>query len=517
VRQQQSDEAPIHPMARQPFETGIGDRLSFDLSRPGRVGCILPELDVPETTFPEGLLRDDLRLPEMSQIDVVRYFTALSTLNYSIDTGFYPLGSCTMKYNPKVNDDIAALHGFSRVHPMQSERTAQGALEVLYLLQEALGALTGMDAVCLAPAAGAHGELSGILTVKAFLAGRGESRHKVLVPDSAHGTNPATAAMCGFSVASIRTDRRGNLDLDDLNSQIDGDVAALMITMPNTLGLFEPDIARVSELVHEAGGLMYGDGANMNAIVGRARFGDMGFDVVHMNLHKTFSTPHGGGGPGAGPIAVKSSLAPYLPTPVVEKSADGSFSLGTPPQSIGKVGMFHGNFGVLVRAYAFIRAHGLAGLRQVSENAVLNANYIKERLKGAYELPYDRTCLHEVVFSGNRQKANGVRTLDIAKRLIDYGFHPPTVYFPLIVEEALMIEPTESESLENLDAFCDAMLRIAEEAEGDPEVVRTAPHYSPVRRLDEATAARKPILRWQQRAEDAPRSRPSGGEAHPTW
>jgi glycine cleavage system P protein (glycine dehydrogenase) subunit 2 len=507
----------VHPMARQPFETGIGDRLTFDLSRPGRIGCILPDLDVPESALPDDLIREDLNLPEMSQIDVVRYFTALSTLNYSIDTGFYPLGSCTMKYNPKVNDDIAALHGFSLVHPMQSPRTAQGALEVLYRLQEALAALTGMDAVCLAPAAGAHGELSGILTVKAFLTDRGEARHKVLVPDSAHGTNPATAAMCGFGVTSIRTDARGNLDLADLESQLDHDVAALMITMPNTLGLFEPDIARVSELVHGSGALMYGDGANMNAIVGRARFGDMGFDVVHLNLHKTFSTPHGGGGPGAGPIAVRKELAPFLPTPVVHMTEEGLFDLEAPAKSIGKVGMFHGNFGVLVRAYAYIRAHGLDGLRQVSENAVLNANYIKERLKGAYELPYDRTCLHEVVFSGSRQRAHGVRTLDIAKRLIDYGFHPPTIYFPLIVEEALMIEPTESESLESLDAFCDAMLRIADEAIKDPEVVRTAPHYSPVRRLDEATAARKPILRWQPAAEDAPRSSSSGGEAKPTW
>ncbi|HEX5940593.1 MAG TPA: aminomethyl-transferring glycine dehydrogenase subunit GcvPB [Dehalococcoidia bacterium] len=504
-------------MARQPYETGVGDRLTFDLSKPGRMGCVLPEIDVPESDVPTELLRSDLKLPEMSQIDVVRYFTALSTLNYSIDTGFYPLGSCTMKYNPKVNDDIAALHGFSRVHPLQSERTAQGALEVLCRLQEALAALTGMNAVCLAPAAGAHGELSGILTVKAFLADRGETRHKVLVPDSAHGTNPATAAMCGFSVTSIRTDRRGNLDLDDLATQLDRDVAALMITMPNTLGLFEPDIVRVASMVHDAGALMYGDGANMNAIVGRARFADMGFDVVHMNLHKTFSTPHGGGGPGAGPIATTEVLADYLPTPVVGRDADGSFRLQAPAKSIGKVGMFHGNFGVLVRAYAFIRAHGLDGLRAVSENAVLNANYIKERLKEAYELPYDRTCLHEVVFSGSRQKANGVRTLDIAKRLIDYGFHPPTIYFPLIVDEALMIEPTESESLESLDAFCDAMLRIAEEATEDPDLVRTAPHYSPVRRLDEATAARKPILRWQPQAEDAPRASSSGGEGSPTW
>ncbi|MEX2237013.1 MAG: aminomethyl-transferring glycine dehydrogenase subunit GcvPB [Dehalococcoidia bacterium] len=502
-------------MARQPFETDMGDRLTFDLSRPGRIGCILPKLDVPEAELPQDLLRADLTLPEMSQIDVVRYFTALSTLNYSIDTGFYPLGSCTMKYNPKVNDDIAALPGFSRVHPMQDDATTQGALEVLYRLQECLAALTGMDAVCLAPAAGAHGELSGILSVKAYLQDRGEKRHKILVPDSAHGTNPATAAMCGFSVASIRTAPDGNLDIDDLAAQLDDDVAALMITMPNTLGLFEPEICRVAEMVHAAGALMYGDGANMNAIIGRARFADLGFDVVHMNLHKTMSTPHGGGGPGAGPIGVRSHLAPYLPTPVVERDEAGAFRLAAPAKSIGKVGLFHGNFGVLVRAYAYIRAHGLEGLRSVSENSVLNANYIRERLKGVYKLPYDRSCLHEVVFSGSNQKAHGVRTLDIAKRLIDYGFHPPTVYFPLIVDEALMIEPTESEGLENLDAFCDAMLAIAREAEEDPEVVKTAPHYSPVRRLDEATAARKPILRWQPSAEHAPHAKESGGPSIP--
>jgi glycine cleavage system P protein (glycine dehydrogenase) subunit 2 len=509
------DKPLAHPMARQPSETDVRDKLTFDLSRPGRIGCVLPDLDVPEAAVPTNLLRGELTLPEMSQIDVVRYFTALSTLNYSIDTGFYPLGSCTMKYNPKVNDDIAALHGFSRVHPMQPESTAQGALELLYRLQECLAELTGLDAVCLAPAAGAHGELSGILTVKAYLRDRGQERHRVLVPDSAHGTNPATAAMCGFDVGSVRTAPDGDLDIDDLASQLDGEVAALMITMPNTLGLFEPGITRVASLVHEAGAVMYGDGANMNALVGRARFGDLGFDVVHMNLHKTFSTPHGGGGPGAGPIAVKTALAPYLPTPVVEMAGAGLYRLVQPEKTIGKVGLFHGNFGVLVRAYAYIRALGLEGLRSVSENAVLNANYIKERLRGAYVLPYDRPCLHEVVFSGSAQKAKGVRTLDIAKRLIDYGFHPPTVYFPLIVDEALMVEPTESESLESLDAFCEAMLAIAREAEETPEVVKSAPHFSPVKRLDEATAARRPILRWQRQPEGIAGSSGRGGAPTP--
>ncbi|MPZ22814.1 MAG: aminotransferase class V-fold PLP-dependent enzyme [Dehalococcoidia bacterium] len=494
----------------------MGESLSFDLSRPGRVGCILPDLDVPEAELPVDQLRRDLTLPEMSQVDVVRYFTALSTLNYSIDSGFYPLGSCTMKYNPKINDDVAALPGFARVHPLQDESTTQGALELLYELQGCLAELTGMDAVCLAPAAGAHGELAGILTVKAYLRDRGEDRHRILVPDSAHGTNPATAAMCGFSVGSIRTGADGNLDLNDLASQLDDDVAALMITMPNTLGLFEPGIARIAEMVHASGAVMYGDGANMNAIVGRARFGDLGFDVVHMNLHKTMSTPHGGGGPGAGPIAVKEPLEPFLPTPVAARNPHGVFRLMAPEHSIGKVGLFHGNFGVLVRAYAYIRALGLEGLREVSETAVLNANYIKERLREAYRLPYDRPCLHEVVFSGSNQRAHGVRTLDIAKRLIDYGFHPPTVYFPLIVDEALMIEPTESESLENLDAFCDAMLEIAREAKESPEVVKNAPHNSPVRRLDEATAARRPVLRWRPAMADPPEAETSGGRGHPT-
>jgi glycine dehydrogenase subunit 2 len=477
----------------------FGATLSFDLSRPGRIGCLLPPLDVPETPLPRDLLRDDLRLPEMSQLDVVRYFTRLSQRNYNIDTGFYPLGSCSMKYNPKINEDAARIPGLARLHPMQPPETAQGALALMHGLQRSLDEITGMDDVSLVPAAGAHGELAGILIARAYhLANGGEHRTRVLVPDSAHGTNPATAAMAGFQVESIPSGSDGNLDMAALERALgehDG-VAALMLTLPSTLGLFEPRITRIAELLHQHGALLYGDGANMNAMLGRVKPGDLGFDIFHLNLHKTFSTPHGGGGPGAGPIAVKAHLAPFLPTPHVRQQ-EGSYTLDAPEHSIGRLGSFHGNFGVLVRAYTYILSLGGDGLRAISEAAVLNANYVLARLRGAYRLPYDRRCMHECVFSGSRQKAKGVRTLDIAKRLIDHGFHPPTIYFPLIVDEALMIEPTESESKETLDAFCDAMLAIASEAEQSPELAREAPHDTPVRRLDEATAARKPVLRWR--------------------
>ncbi|MEX1252733.1 MAG: aminomethyl-transferring glycine dehydrogenase subunit GcvPB [Dehalococcoidia bacterium] len=480
--------------------------MSFDLSRPGRVGCTLPPLDVPEAPLPDAtLLRDELTLPELSQLDVVRYFTRLSQLNYSIDTGSYPLGSCSMKYNPKINEDIARLPGLAQLHPLQTGETTQGALALLFELQRLLAEITGMDDASLSPAAGAQGELAGILVTRAYLhANGGGKRRVVLVPDSAHGTNPATAAMAGFEVRSIPSDAQGNMDIAALETALDDEghaVAALMLTLPSTLGLFEQRIVRIAELLHEHGALLYGDGANMNAMLGRVKPGDLGFDVFHLNLHKTFSTPHGGGGPGAGPIAVKAHLAPFLPTPHIrEAEGNGQFVLATPERSIGRLGLFHGNFGVLVRAYTYIRSLGADGLRSMSEAAVLNANYVQARLRDAYRLPYDRRCMHEVVFSGSRQKAKGVRTLDIAKRLIDYGFHPPTIYFPLIVDEAMMIEPTESESKETLDAFCDAMLAIAREAEESPDVVRAAPTNAPLRRLDEATAARKPVLRW--RAED---------------
>jgi len=476
----------------------FGDRLTFDLSQPGRRACALPALDVPPAPLPPAdLLRRDLNLPELSQVDLVRYFVALSRLNYSVDTGFYPLGSCTMKYNPKVHEDLARLPGFAQTHPLQPAETAQGTLAVMHDLQRCLAEITGLDAVSLAPAAGAQGELTGMLVVKAYLAESGQaSRTRVLVPDSAHGTNPATATMAGFQVVTVPSDARGNTDMEAFAAALDDSVAAMMLTLPNTLGLFCANIGEVAQMLHRRGALLYGDGANLNALLGRARFGDMGFDVVHMNMHKTFSTPHGGGGPGAGPVAVKGFLAPYLPAPVVEKDGD-ALVLATPERSIGRMGLFHGHFGVLLRAYAYIRTLGAEGLRQVSENAVINANYVLARLREAYQLPYDRRCMHEVVLSGSRQRARGVRTWDIAKRLIDYGFHPPTVYFPLIVDEALMIEPTETESKEALDAFCDALLAIAREAEDEPELAHSAPHNTPVGRLDEATAARKPVLRWR--------------------
>jgi glycine dehydrogenase subunit 2 len=512
--------------------------LTFDLSRPGQQGVRLPDLDVPAAPLPPAaLLREDLRLPELSQLDSVRYFTALSRLNYSIDTGFYPLGSCTMKYNPKVNEDVAALPGFADLHPLQEPDTARGALTVLLELQRILAAITGMDDTTLAPMAGAQGEFAGMLMIKAYLAerdnlpprppstdltpqppsleGRGSDfaaessplpfreggpggigRTRVLVPDSAHGTNPATAAMCGYDVVSIPTGEDGGMRLDVLAQELDQRTAALMLTLPNTLGLWERNILQIARMVHDAGALLYGDGANLNAIAGQIRPGDLGFDAWHINVHKTFSTPHGGGGPGAGPVAVKAHLAPYLPDPHAERGEDGTVRLVRPSHSIGRLGQFHGNFGILLRAYTYLRTLGGDGLRAMSEAAVVNANYLQERLKDAYRLPYDRRVLHEVVFSASRQRAQGVRALDIAKRLIDYGFHPPTIYFPLIVEEALMIEPTEAESRASVDAFCDAMLAIAREAEQEPETVRAAPTRAPLTRLDEATAARRPVLRW---------------------
>ena len=484
----------------RPQAEDFGARLSFDRGAPGRRAVDVPSWTGPATPLPDArLLRDSLRLPELSQGELVRYYTALSARNYGIDSGTYPLGSCTMKYNPKVDDLVASLPGFAGAHPQAPPEEAQGTLRTLLDLRRALAAITGLPAVSLAPAAGAQGELAGVLMITRALEDRGElaTRRRILVPDSAHGTNPATAAMAGFTVTPILTAADGSLDRAGIEQELDETVAAVMVTAPNTLGLWERGIEQVAALVHDAGAYLYGDGANLNAIMGRVRHGDLGFDVVHLNLHKSFSTPHGGGGPGAGPVCCTEALAPYLPTPVVEEGDDGLVRLAAPERSIGRLQQFHGNAGVLIRAYAYIRALGLDGLRAVSGQAVLNANYLRVLLEGSYELPYDRPVLHEVVFSGSRQRReHGVRTYDIAKRLIDHGFHPPTVYFPLIVEEALMIEPTETEPPEAIEALAAALIAIADEAARDPDTLHGAPWTAPIGRLDETKAARRPVLRW---------------------
>jgi glycine dehydrogenase subunit 2 len=475
--------------------------LVFERSRPGRRAYTLPELDVPEAPLEElGPYQRTAppRLPELSEVDVIRHFTALSKRNHGVDSGFYPLGSCTMKYNPKRNERAAKLPGFAHIHPYQPEETVQGALELMYRLQQDLAEITGMDAVSLQPAAGAQGEWTGLMMIAAYHRDHGEQRDKVIVPDSSHGTNPASVTMAGLKAVTIPSNEDGSVNLDALRQAVGPDTAALMLTNPSTLGLFETQILEIAEIVHAAGGLLYYDGANANAILGYARPGDMGFDVVHLNLHKTFSTPHGGGGPGAGPVGVKKILEPYLPKPTVARREDGTYYLDYDrPKSIGKVKGFYGNFGILVRAYSYIRTMGPDGLKRVSESAVLSANYLMRRLQEAYDLPYDRVCKHEFVLSGRRQKELGVRTLDIAKRLLDFGVHPPTIYFPLIVEECLMIEPTDTESLETLDRFADIMLQIAREAKDNPEYVRSAPHRTVVGRLDEVKAARHPVLRYE--------------------
>lgn len=474
--------------------------LIFELSKPGRVAYSLPECDVPEidaaSLIPEGLLRGKpAELPEVYEVDVIRHYTELSRRNFGIDNGFYPLGSCTMKYNPKINEDVARFAGFAKIHPYQPEESIQGALELLYTLQNDLAALTGMDQVTLQPAAGAHGEWTGLMLIRAYHESRGEKRTKVIVPDSSHGTNPASATVAGYDTITIKSNERGMVDLEALRAVVGDDTAALMLTNPSTLGLFEEQIVEIAEIVHEAGGLLYYDGANSNAIMGITRPGDMGFDVVHLNLHKTMSTPHGGGGPGAGPVGVKSLLIPFLPKPIVSKREDGTYYWDYDrPQSIGRVKAFYGNFGILVRAYTYIRTYGPEGLRRVSELAVLNANYMMHRLAPYYEVAYPGLCKHEFVLSGKKLKEFGVRTLDVAKRLLDFGYHPPTIYFPLNVEECIMIEPTETESKETLDGFIDTMIQIAKEAETTPEVVVGAPYTTVVKRLDETTAARKPVL-----------------------
>ena len=487
--------------ARQPEVAWRNQDVLFDKSRPGRIGVQLPPCGVDEAPLeellPAGLTRSDLPgMPEVSEVDVVRHYTRISRRNYAIDLGPYPLGSCTMKYNPRINEQIVRYPGFAESHPLQPDETVQGNLALLWALEQALVSLTGMTRVSLQPAAGAHGEFAGTLMIRKALEARGDGRRYVLIPDSAHGTNPASAHFAGYEVKELVSNNAGTVDLADLDREMNDEVAALMLTVPNTLGVFEDQILEISRIVHDRGGFIYGDGANFNSFVGRLRPGDMGIDVLHLNLHKTFTTPHGGGGPGAGPVAVAEELVPHLPVPTVERT-DAGFRLEYDrPGSIGRTRSFNGQFGVLVRALVYILSMGGEGLRQVANHAVLNANYVRSRLLEDYHLPYQSPSLHEVVFSDRKQAAHGVTTLDIAKRLMDYGFHPPTIYFPLIVHGALMIEPTETEAKEDLDALIAALKAIAKEAAEDPELVKSAPHTTPVGRCDEARAARQPILRW---------------------
>lgn len=451
-----------------------------------------------EGFIPESLLRkDSIGLPQLSELEVLRHYKELSDRNFCIEKGFYPLGSCTMKYNPKVNELLASLEGFANLHPMQSDEDSQGALELMYNLQEKLKYITGMDAMTLQPAAGAHGELTGMMVIKKYFEVKGElNRTKVIIPDSAHGTNPASAKMCGFDIVEVKSNERGQVDIEALKSLLDGNVAAIMMTNPNTLGIFEEQVLEISDLMHKNGSLLYYDGANFNAIMGWTNPALMGFDVVHLNLHKTFATPHGGGGPGAGPVGVVAKLKDYLPTPTIEFDGEKYYRNYDIPHSIGKVRSFFGNFGVLVRAYAYILMMG-SNLKLASADAVLNANYIKEKLKGVYDLPYDEPCMHEFVLSGEKQHHQGVSTLGIAKRLMDSNCHPPTVYFPLIVHEAIMIEPTETESKEVLDNFIETMLKIAREIEENPEEVLKSPQKTPIKRVDETLAARQPNLTYK--------------------
>ena len=475
--------------------------LLSELSRRGTPGHQLPALDVPDVDDLGGQLRRaELKLPEVGELDVIRHFTHLAQRNFSIDSVFYPLGSCTMKYNPRVNEDVARLPGIAHVHPLQPDTTVQGALRIMFELQRLLAAITGFSAATLQPAAGAQGELAGMLMMRAYHLDRGDTRRrKVLVPDSAHGTNPATAAMAGFHTVSIPSDASGDIDLARLEAELDDTVVGLMLTNPNTLGLFEKQLREVTAAVHRVGGLVYGDGANLNAILGVVKPADMGFDCLHINVHKTFSTPHGSGGPGAGPVVVNDLLEPFLPAPLVVQDPGGSLRLDFDrPKSVGRLKGFQGHFGILARGFTYIRMHGADGLRTLSETAVLNANYLRTLLQEVFDLAYQRACMHEFVLSASRQKAaDGVRTLDIAKRLLDFGIHPPTIYFPLIVDEAIMVEPTEAESRATLDHFAAVMRQIARECHESPDLVRDAPRDQVVGRLDEVTAARKPILRWE--------------------
>lgn len=494
--------------------------LIFEKSSPGRRCFVPPACDVPEkpitNLLPQKMLRKrEIQLPEVSEIDVVRHFTRLSQKNFCVDTNFYPLGSCTMKYNPKINEDAARLEGFTKLHPYQPVEQCQGILELLYTLEQMLVTISGMKAFTLQPAAGAHGELTGMMIIRAYLDKQGEKRHKIIIPDSAHGTNPASAALCGYEVESIRSNPAGLIDVNKLKTAFDRNTAALMITNPNTLGLFEKDILEICKIAHDAGGLVYCDGANMNALLGITRPGDMGIDILHLNLHKTFSTPHGGGGPGAGPIGVTDKLKPFLPVPRIEtgrksttegvrqdSSVTGQgqkyyFLNYQHPDSIGRVKAFYGHIGIMIRTYTYLLSLGKEGVCKVGKFSILNANYLRHKLIKYYDIPYGKTCMHEFVISAKKQRQQGASALDIAKRLLDYGFHAPTIYFPLIVEEALMIEPTETESLETLDAFADAMVQIATDIEQKPESVRNAPKTTPVGRPDEVKAAREPTLKWE--------------------
>lgn len=476
--------------------------LLFEISRQGRMAVELPACDVPvqpiARLLPESAIRQDIRLPELSEPEVIRHFTHLSQRNYSVDSGFYPLGSCTMKYNPKLHEEVARLPGFARAHPNLPDDAVQGTLELLYEMQRILAEIGGMDAVSLQPAAGAHGELLGMMLIKAYHEDHDQSRRDtILVPEAAHGTNPASAARCGYKTVSVKSDARGRVDVVHLKSLLSGAVAGLMLTNPNTLGLFEDNIAEICALIHQSGGLVYCDGANMNALVGRARPGDMGFDVMHFNLHKTFSSPHGGGGPGSGPVGVKKLLEPYLPVPLVAQTPEGYRWEANRPKTVGKIHSYNGSFLCILRSYAYILYYGRERLAQVADNAVLNANYVRVQLQNSLEVAYNELCMHECVFTARRpQREHGVKALDIAKRLMDFGFHPPTIYFPLIVPEALMVEPTETESKETLDSFIAAMRQIAAEIQDEPQIVTSAPHTTAVRKLDEATAARQPCLRW---------------------
>ncbi|EGQ3032712.1 aminomethyl-transferring glycine dehydrogenase subunit GcvPB [Staphylococcus pseudintermedius] len=482
--------------------------LIFERSRKGRFAYSLPQREIDNDVTNQLLdskfiRKNKAEFPEVSELDLIRHYTELSNKNFGVDSGFYPLGSCTMKYNPKINEKVARIPGFTEAHPLQDEDQIQGALEIIYSLQEELKEITGMDEISLQPAAGAHGEWTALMIFKAYHLQNGDAeRDEVIVPDSAHGTNPASAAFAGFKSVTVKSNEKGEVDIDHLKEVVSDKTAAIMLTNPNTLGIFETNIMEIRDIVHEAGGLLYYDGANLNAIMDKVRPGDMGFDAVHLNLHKTFTGPHGGGGPGSGPIGVKKELRDYLPKPLVVKNGDRFEYDNDITYSIGRVKPFYGNFGIYLRAYTYIRTMGYQGLKEVSEAAVLNANYMKARLKDTFVIPFDQYCKHEFVLSGTKQKKLGVRTLDMAKRLLDFGVHPPTVYFPLIVDEGMMIEPTETESKETLDYFCDALIQIAKEAEEDPDKVLEAPHTTIIDRLDETTAARKPILKFENLKEE---------------